>query len=130
MAAIFLSFNQPGTITTGGLIVRKRPMLELPPHVRRVVARGREYFYFQRSRGTKLEGPRTPLPHDLHSIAFWQAYRAALGTDEPVGRTFNDLITAYRISPEFRAKAVATQRDYERYLKIIGEAWGPLLVSG
>jgi hypothetical protein len=32
------------------------------------------------------------------------------------------LISAYR--------AIATQRDYERYLKIIEEAWGPLLVSG
>lgn len=37
-------------------------MLELPPHVRRVVAKGREYFYFQRGRDTPLEGARTPLP--------------------------------------------------------------------
>ncbi|HEV7464349.1 MAG TPA: tyrosine-type recombinase/integrase, partial [Methyloceanibacter sp.] len=50
--------------------------------------------------------------------------------DEPAGRTFNGLIAAYRIAPEFRAKAIATQRDYERYLKILGEAWGELLVSG
>jgi hypothetical protein len=96
-----------------------------------VVAKGREYFYFQRSRGTKLEGKRLALPHDLHSIEFWQAYRAAMGqSDEPAGRTFNDLIAAYRISPEFRAKSVVTQRGYERYMKILGEAWGPLLVSG
>jgi hypothetical protein len=114
---------------TGGLSVRKRPMVELPPHVRRIVAKGREYFYFQRGRGTKLEGPRIPLPGNLHSITFWQAYRAALGHQvEPAGRSFKDLIAAYRMSPEFRA--VATQRDYERYFKIIEEAWGPLLVSG
>jgi hypothetical protein len=100
-------------------------MVELPPHMRRVIAKGREYFYFQRNRGAVLEGPRIPLPRDLHSVAFWQAYRAALGnTGEPAGRTFNDLIAAYRIAPEFRAKAVATQRDYERYLKILAEAWG------
>jgi len=106
-------------------------MLELPPHVRRVIARGREYFYFQRNRGAVLEGPRIPLPRDLYSIGFWQAYRAALGnSDEPAGRTFDDLISAYRISPEFHAKALATQRDYDRYLNIVKEAWGPLLVSG
>ena len=34
------------------------------------------------------------------------------------------------MSPDFRAKAIATQRDYQRYLKTIKEAWGPLLVSG
>jgi len=50
--------------------------------------------------------------------------------EEPAGRTFDDLITAYRLSPAFRAKALTTQRDYDRYLKIIREAWGPLLVSG
>jgi len=131
MAPTFLSFNLLRIRTTGVLRVRKRPMLELPPHVRRIVAKGRAYFYFQRGRGTKVEGERIPLPRNLHSIAFWQAYRTALGgSDEPVGYTFNDLITVYRMSPEFRAKAVATQRDYERYLNIIKEAWGPLLVSG
>jgi hypothetical protein len=105
-------------------------MLELPPHVRRVVAKGREYFYFQRGRGTKVEGPRVALPADLHTIAFWQAYHGALGNDEPAGRTFNDLITAYKVSPEFTNRAPATKDDYSRYLKIIKEAWGPLLVSG
>jgi hypothetical protein len=45
-------------------------------------------------------------------------------------RRINDLITAYKISPEFTNRAVATRDDYTRYLKIIGEAWGPLLVSG
>jgi integrase len=112
-------------------------MLELPTNVHRVVAKGREYFYFQLGRGTRAPGPRIPLPRDPHSITFWQAYRAALGqSEESAGRTFNDLISAYRISPdyrispEFRAKAPATQQDYDRYLKIIGEAWGPLLVSG
>jgi len=105
-------------------------MVELPPHVHRVVAKGRHYYYFQRARGTRSEGPRISLPRDLHSITFWQAYRAASGLEEPAGRTFDDLITAYRLSPEFRAKALTTQRDYDRYLKIIREAWGPLLVSG
>ena len=66
-------------------------MVELPPHVHRVVAKG--------PRGTRFEGPRISLPRDLHSITFWQAYRAASGLEEPAGRTFDDLITAYRLSP-------------------------------
>ena len=106
-------------------------MVELPPHVHRVVAKGRDYFYFQRNRGAALEGPRIALPRDLLSIEFWQAYRAAGGQiEEAPGRTFKDLITAYRVSPDFRARALATQRDYERYLKIIDEAWGELQVAG
>ena len=106
-------------------------MIELPPHVRRVIAKGREYFYFQRGRGSQCEGPRTPLPCDLHTAEFWQAYHSALGSDtEPTGRTFNDLIASYRMSPEFTSRAPATQDDYSRYLNIIKEAWGPLLVSG
>ena len=110
--------------------MRKRPMLELPPHVRKVVARGREYYYFQRNRGATLEGPRIGLPNDIHSVEFWQAYRAALGQEAgPVGRTFDALISAYKLSPEFRGKAAATQRDYQRYLNILKKAWGPLLVS-
>jgi hypothetical protein len=70
-------------------------MFELPPHVRRVVARGQEYFYFQRGRGTPFKGMRTPLPRDLHSVEFWRTYREALGAEaEPTGKRFNDLITA------------------------------------
>jgi hypothetical protein len=105
-------------------------MVELPTHVRRVVARGHEYFYFQRNRGTPLEGPRVALPSDLYSLEFWQAYHEARGDTEPVGRAFKDLIAAYKISPEFTSRAPATQADYMRYLDIMSRAWGPLLVSG
>ena len=71
------------------------------------------------------------MPKDIYSVAFWQAYRAAIGqSDDSIKRTFSDLISAYRLSPEFRGKAIATQHDYERYLKILDETWGPLLVSG
>ena len=105
-------------------------MVELPTHVRRVVARGHEYFYFQRNRGMPLEGPRVALPSDLYSLEFWQAYHEARGDTEPVGRAFKDLIAAYKISPEFTSRAPATQADYMRYLDIMRRAWGPLLVSG
>lgn len=42
----------------------------------------------------------------------------------------NDLVAAYKLSTEFRSKASATKRNYERYLVLIGEAWGPFLVGG
>ena len=32
----------------------KRPIVELPKYVQRVVVGGREYFYFQRGRGSSL----------------------------------------------------------------------------
>lgn len=42
----------------------------------------------------------------------------------------NDLVAANKLSTEFRSKASATKRNYERYLVLIGEAWGPFLVGG
>jgi len=45
------------------------------------------------------------------------------------GKTFDDLIKAYRISPEFLSRAEATKRDYARYLDIISHAWGKLNVA-
>lgn len=109
----------------------KRPMVELPAHVSRIRAKGRDYYYFQRGRGTPLAGLRTALPSDPHSIAFWQAYRNAVGhAEEAAGKTFNDLISAYETSPDFRSRSKATKRAYERYLKILRNSWGPLLISG
>lgn len=105
-------------------------MVELPPHVFRVTARGRVYYYFQISRGSKTPGPRIALPSDPHDIAFWQAYKAASGAEDSTQLTFDGLIAGYRFSPEFCRLAEATKRDYARYLAILSKAWGPLLVSG
>ena len=40
----------------------RKPLLTLPPHVHRVVSRGREYFTFQKGRGTKKPGPASSFP--------------------------------------------------------------------
>jgi hypothetical protein len=40
----------------------QRASFGLPPHVRRVRLKGREYFYFQANRGTWRQGPRVKLP--------------------------------------------------------------------
>lgn len=109
--------------------MRKRPAVELPKYVQHVIDGGRDYYYFQRGRGSKTPGLRITLPGDPHSEEFWRAYRAALGGDAASGKCFDDLITAYRVSPQFTKRAAATQRDYLRYLNIVSRAWGTLLVS-
>jgi hypothetical protein len=96
----------------------------------RVTAYGRDYYYFQIGRGTKTAGPRIALPNNPHTVEFWQAYKAAAGSEAPSGRAFDDLIAAYRISPDFLRLAQATQIDYQRYLDMVSRAWGQLLVSG
>ena len=107
----------------------KKPTLELPPHVQRIVSGGREYFYFQKGRSTKSPGPREKLPGTPHCVEFWAAYRSFLGSELPAGKAFDDLIAAYKLSPEFTRRSDATQLDYARYLDIISSAWGNLLVS-
>ena len=51
----------------------------------RVTAYGR----VQIGRGTKIAGPRIALPNNPHTIEFWQAYKAAAGSETPSGRTFD-----------------------------------------
>ena len=84
---------------------------------------GREYFYFQRGRGGGLPGPRVRLPGGPHKPEFWAAYQSCLGGDTLTGKAFDDLIKAYRISPEFNNRSEATKRDYVRYLDTISTAW-------
>lgn len=104
--------------------MQKKPTLELPQHVHRVVVKGREYFYFQRGRGTASAGPSVKLPGGPHTVEFWAAYKTQLNGDVSTGRSFNDLILAYRVSPEFDKRAASTKRDYLRYLEIISKGVG------
>ena len=113
----------------GVLLLPKLPTLELPRYVRRVVSRGREYFYFQRGRESAAPGPNIKLPNDPHSVEFWTAYRNALGGAVSTGTTFDDLIAAYETSPEFTKRSEATRRDYKRYLEAVSRAWGKLHVG-
>ena len=102
----------------------KRPVVELPKYVQRIVDGHREYFYFQRGRGSSSPGPRIKLPKGPRDAEFWAAYKSHLGSEAPVARTFDALITAYKVSPEFTKRSVVTQRDYARYLDIVSTAWG------
>lgn len=107
----------------------KKPAVELPKYVQRIINGGREYFYFQRGRGSAMPGPRLKLPKSPHDAEFWAAYKAHLGSEMPSARTFDALIAAYKVAPEFTKRAEATQRDYSRYLDIVSTAWGKLHVG-
>jgi hypothetical protein len=80
-------------------------------------------------RGSATPGPRLKLPKSPHDPEFWEAYKSHLGGEMPSARTFDALIAAYKVSPEFMKRAEATQRDYGRYLDLISKAWGKLHVG-
>ena len=107
----------------------KRPTVELPKYVQRVVDGGREYFYFQKGRCSSMPGPRMKLPNGPHDAEFWATYKSYLGSEPPSARTFDALIAAYKAAPEFTKRAETTQRDYSRYLDIVSKAWGKLHVG-
>jgi integrase len=109
--------------------VSRKPTVALPKYVQRIVNGGREYFYFQRGRASASPGPRLKLPKGPHDTEFWAAYKNHLGSELPSARTFDALIAAYKIAPEFTKRAAATQRDYSRYLDIVSTAWGKLHVG-
>lgn len=105
------------------------PSVSLPRSVHRIVSRGREYYYFQKGRGTAHAGPRIPLPNDPTSPEFWNAIRQAQGIVGPVPvDTIGALIDAYQMAwPGLPRKlSKGTEAQYRRYLKVVREAWGDL----
>jgi integrase len=91
--------------------------MTLPKHVRRKVAKGREYFYF--ATGVKVDGKEVlkPLPH-VRDPDFGRMLSAAQS-----GRTRREkvqgvltiaaLADLYEKSPDFRGLAATTRRSYE-----------------
>lgn len=106
---------------------RKRAAVDLPPGVHRVVARAREYFYFQAGRGTSAEGPRVRLPNDPQTPEFWAALRTAQGLVhiEHI-QTYGEVLDAYETSPQFLNLGYGTKKTYRRGMRISREAWGKL----
>lgn len=114
----------------------------LPQHVVMIRSKGREYFYFQKFRGTQREEPRHPLPgcptnpDGTPNGTWWAAYRLHAGDTvrRPHAGTFDALIAAYQASPEFAASqedgglAESTRKNWARYHKEISRAWGDLPV--
>jgi integrase len=92
------------------------------PYLRRKVAKGRDYYYFDA--GTDENGRRvlTPLPH-IRDKRFGDCYaRAKAERTRHKGSqgslTLDGLIRSYEKSPEFRGHSQATQDSYSRYLEV------------
>jgi integrase len=116
---------------------RGKPLVSLPLHVHAVKARGKDYYYFQRFRGTAREGERVKLPgvpfdrNGLPEAEWWAAYRKLSGAPETRLKpgSFSALIAAYKESPEWVALAPQTRTDWTRYLSWIENAWGGLSIA-
>lgn len=98
---------------------RKPPAL--PPHVKRVRARGREYLYFNTGRKARGKVVLARLP-DLASPSFWPAYTALKAAREAAPSrlyTVADACNAFEASADFRAKSKATRDLYTYALRLI-----------
>lgn len=89
-------------------------------YLRKKVAKGRDYFYFDAGKGDDGQRVLIPLPH-VRDPKFGGSYAAALGNrtkllNKPGVMTLDGLIRVYEKSPEFRALKEATKRSYTRYL--------------
>ena len=113
------------------------PRLKLPPHVHMTISKGREYFAYHPRRGTKGAGKRVVLlgapvnPDGTPNATWWAAYHAAAGSEprRPSAGTFDVLIDAWKISPEWAQLADSTKYNYGHDLGVISAAWGPLPVK-
>src|SRR5262245_50746694 len=116
------------------MIKRKRAGIELPRHVHRVIARAREYFFYQTGRNTRHQGPRIPLPKDPQSPEFWEALRRCQGVAGASPDTFNALADAYILAAENgtlpRKLAKSTISTYRKMLRRARKAWGELPARG
>ena len=104
----------------------------LPPHVRRVVVKGRTYTYYQRHRGTSNAKSPIKLPGEPWSAEWLAAYSAAANVALPQTspNAVTKLIDAYTASPEWKGLAEKTRADATRYLERIRYYWGNLQVAG
>lgn len=113
-----------------------RASFGLPPHVRRVRLKGKEYFYYQAHRGTWQQGPRVKLPGAPFQIDgspdddWWRAYKLVAGAEavEADAGTFAAMIADYKVSPEFKGLSKKTQDVWAYYLQRVEDAWGELQV--
>jgi integrase len=96
----------------------------LPKHVRRVRAKGKNYYYFNTGMTDKGKVVWKRLP-DVRSDDFGGAYASMLGhrsrRSKPGALTIPALIDLYERSVEFRDLAKSSQRNYGTYLKRLGE---------
>lgn len=96
------------------------PAYKLPKHVRRVRAKGRDYYYFNTGLSDKGRAVWKRLP-DIRSHDFGGAYASMLGhrsrRAKPAALTIPQLIDLYERSPAYRGLAQSSQDIYGIYLR-------------
>lgn len=94
--------------------------LKYPKYVRRVLAKGKEYFYFDTGKRVGTKKVYTALPH-VRSSSFGGAYATLLGHRNRIpakgGLTVPSLIALYEKSQEYRNLAPRSQDAYSMYLR-------------
>lgn len=111
---------------------RQKARISLPKNVHRIVSRGREYFYFQKGRGTPNPGLRTPLPKDPHSPEFWSAIQRLRGgcvaaPSDTVNAVIDEWLMHLRAAGEVTESTIAF---YEQSAQLARTAWGSLSPRG
>jgi integrase len=90
--------------------------------LRKKVAKGRDYYYFDAGKGDDGQRRLTPLPH-IRDPRFGDCYARAVGERTRLKNrqgvlTLDGLIRSYEKSPEFHCLAESTQDSYSRYLQV------------
>ena len=110
---------------------QRRGAISLPKGVHHVIARGKDYFYFQPGRGTKVQGPRIALPKDVHAPEFWIELRKAQGAQAGAAiTTINAVLDLYFTSPHLLGLSKGSQTQYRYRAKFVRSAWGNLPAAG
>lgn len=111
---------------------RNKVAVALPEHVHRVEARGKEYFYFQRGRGSSTPGPRIALPRDPQSPEFWAAVQLHRGgpivmPPTTVGRALDEWLMEMRTTNTITVGSIGF---YDQNSQVARKAWGSLDPQG
>lgn len=104
----------------------------LPPHVHKVKARGKYYYYYAPHRFTDKAAKPQRIFGEPSDPDWWAQYHSLSSTPAPKinENSFNVLISAWQQSPEWRNMASSTQTEWTRHCRRISEVWGGLEVRG
>lgn len=119
--------------TWPGSMARPRTQsVTLPPHVNRVKAGGRVYYYLHLNRGTGKAAKPIRLLDDQRQPEWWDDYRGHVNLPAPKinPNAVSKIVRAWHQSPEWKELAVSMKTNWPLYCDRIVAAWGPLEVKG
>src|SRR5438309_4911961 len=97
----------------------RKVRIALPSHINAVRARGKNYFYFQPSRGTGRAGAAIRIPGEpvngdgSLNTSWWEEYRRLVGEPRLASKTgtFIALVEAYKAAPEWGELSPRTRSE-------------------